>query len=85
MRKYNTKYIREYIESHKEEICCVLCGFIEVWLGSSCVVFCDGDYKIDLFRLNSRFENGTMRTPYMQVMFNDGSISYLMCGEEIFD
>lgn len=85
MKKYDTNYIRSYIESHRSEICCVLCGLVEVWLGSACAVFCNGNYCIDLFKLNSRMGNGTHKTPYMEVIFNDGTISYLMCGEEIYN
>lgn len=85
MKKFDTKYIKEYIENHKKELCCVLCGCIETWLGSACVVYCDGDYKIDLFKLNSRIEKGTMRTPYMVAIYNDGEICYLMCGEEVYE
>lgn len=83
MKKYNVKLIKDYIETHKTELSCVLCGSIESWLGSATPVFCNNNYCVDLFKLNSRGMNET-RTPYMQVVFNDGSTSYLMCGEEVF-
>ena len=82
--KFNTKYIRDYIESHKSELCCVICGCIETWPGSTCAVYCNGDYRMDLFRLDSRIEKGIAQTPYMLVIYNDGGISYLQCGEEDF-
>ena len=75
---YDINYIFNCIESHKSEICCVLCGYIEVWMQSASVVFCNGNYVQALSQLNFR-PKGEKRTPYMEVIFNDGTISFLQC------
>ena len=75
---YDINYIFNYIESRKSEICCVLCGYIEAWIQSASVVFCNGNYIQAISQLNSR-PKGKTRTPYMEVIFNDGTISFLQC------
>ena len=73
---FNIEWIEIYIEKHKSEICCVLCGYTEVWLQSARVVFCNGNYTIPLHQLNFRVSE-IQRTPYMEVIFNDGSIYFM--------
>lgn len=79
MKYFDTYLIERHIDAHKRQICCVLCGYTEVWLHTARVVFCNGNYTTDFATLNSRIPNGTTRTPYMVVILNDGSIQSIPC------
>jgi len=74
---FDTFVIQHYIHDLKNEICCVLAGYAETWTKSMRVIYCNGNYCIDLASLNSRTPNG--RTPYVQIIFNNGSISFWEC------
>ena len=74
MKKFDINAIRSYIEAHKHELSCVLCGYIESWLFSTKAVFCNGNYVLRLSDLNTYNPDETERTPYMKAIFNDGSI-----------
>lgn len=77
---FDIKYIKNYIHDHKSEICCVLCGYAEYWMTSAGVIYCNGNYVRNLDHYCARRTNKN-RTPYMEVIFNDGGISFLRCEE----
>ena len=84
MKHYNKKFIREYIENHKEQIESVEC-FMREDYGWTCeTVFEDGEFckgfnwKDDYLRV-SGLTGSTWATPTMEVEFKDGRTEIIEC------
>ena len=84
MKHYNTKFIREYIEQHKEQIESVDCFMREDYDWTCETVFedcefCKGfNWKDDYLRV-AGITGSTWATPTMEVEFKDGRTEIIEC------
>ena len=84
MKHYNTKFIREYIEQHKEQIESVDC-FMREDYGWTCeTVFEDGEFCKGFDWKGKYLEvagitGSTWATPTMEVEFKDGRTEIIEC------
>lgn len=84
MKKYNTVFIKNYIEEHKGEIESVQCGMREDWNWTAETVFENGQYSMD-YDWNSEnisvagISGSTWATPIMEILFKDGRREILDC------
>lgn len=84
MKKYDTAFIKEYIEGRKDEIESVCCGMKEDWSWTAETVFRDGEFEPS-FKWDSKSINvagisgSTWATPIMEVSFKDGRTEIVDC------
>lgn len=84
MKYYNTKFIREYIEQHMDQIESVYCFMYEDWNRTCDIVFKDGDFYTG-FNWESKYLEvaGIMgslwETPAMGIKFKDGRTETIEC------
>ncbi len=87
MKKYNTCFIKNYIEEHKEEIETVTCGMREDWGWTAETIFEDGELSTD-YNWESEhisvagISGSTWATPVMRVEFKDGREEVVDCYED---
>ena len=84
MKHYNTKFIREYIEQHKEQIESVECFMREDWSWTCDTVFKDGEFCKGFDWKGKYLEvagitGSTWATPTMEVEFKDGRTEIIEC------
>ena len=77
MNKFDPEIIRNYISEHESEICCVLAYYDNVCFTSVKAVYCNGNYVFNPDHLNERNPDGSVHIPFMQVIYNDGTIEIL--------
>ena len=85
MKYYSTKIIREFIETHKEEIDAVECGMHEDWGWTAETVFSDGDYDTDMNGASvsiAGIGGSCWATPVMEVTYKDGRRKIINCYTE---
>ena len=84
MKHYNTKFIREYIEQHKEQIVRADCFMREDYSWTCETVFEDGQLRKG-FNWNDNYlrvagiTGSTWATPTMEVEFIDGHTESVEC------
>ena len=84
MKKYNTNFIKSYIEEHKKEIKSVSCGMREDWSWTEGTVFDDGEFSFG-YNWNeehitvAEISGSTWATPVMKVEFKDGRTEIVDC------
>lgn len=84
MKKYNTNFIKSYIEEHKKEIESVFCGMREDWSWTEDTVFEDGEFS-SYYDWNKKhitvagISGSTWATPVMKVEFKDGRTEIVDC------
>lgn len=83
-KKYNTSFIKNYIEEHKEEIETVSCGMREDWSWTAETVFWDGEFssEYDWEKENisvAGISGSPWATPVMEVEFKDGRTEIVEC------
>ena len=84
MKHYNTKFIKEYIEEHKEEIESVSCGMREDWSWTVDMVFAKGKFLED-YNWQSDYicvygiDGSIWATPVMEVTFKNGGRDIIEC------
>ncbi len=84
MKHYNKKFIREYIENHKEQIESVECFMREDWSWTCDTVFKDGEFCKGFDWKGKYLEvagitGSTWATPTMEVEFKDGRTEIIEC------
>lgn len=84
MKKYNTNFIKSYIEKHKEEIKSVDCGMKEDWSWTAGTVFKDGKFSYDYDWSKESISvagisGSNWATPVMKVEFKDGRMEIVDC------
>lgn len=84
MNKYDTKFIKNYIEKHKGEIDCVFCGMEEDWDWTEQCVYENGEFSNEFdWKSTSIVVAGiggsTWATPVMRVFLKDGSEEIIPC------
>lgn len=84
MNKYDTAFIKSYIEEHKNEILEVSCGMKEDWFWTAKTVYSNG-VLLDLYDWSKKsievagIDGSTWATPVMEVTFNDGRTELVPC------
>lgn len=84
MKKYDTAFIKKYIEEHRDKIVSVCCGMKEDWFYTAETVFADGEFDSS-YNWNSKSINvagisgSTWATPIMEVSFKDGRTEIVDC------
>lgn len=84
MKKYDTSFIKQYIEEHKSEIESVDCGMREDWSWTAETVFENGEYSSD-YDWNKEnisvagISGSTWATPIMEISFKDGRTEIVNC------
>lgn len=84
MKKYDTAFIKEYIEGRKNEIESVSCGMKEDWSWTAETVFSNSEFEPG-YDWGSKSINvagisgSTWATPVMEVLFNDGRTEIVDC------
>lgn len=91
-KKYDTSFIKNYIEEHKEEIETISCGMREDWSWTEKTVFENGGLSDD-FDWNEEhisvagISGSSWATPVMKVEFKDGRTEIVECyvndGEQV--
>ena len=84
MKKYNTEFIKQYIEDNKENIMHVECGMREDWSWTADTVYSNGKYYSEYdWESESICVAGicgsTWATPIMEVNFKDGRTEIVEC------
>lgn len=84
MNKYNTKFIKDYIEQNQQDIDYVECGMKEDWRWTAEIVFSagklDDDYDWESDSINvAGITGSTWATPVMLVHFKDGFEKAIPC------
>lgn len=92
MKKYDTNFIKSYIDERKEEIKSVSCGMREDWSWTEGTVFEDGEFY-SKYNWNEEhisvagIAGSTWATPVMRVEFKDGRTEIVDCyvdnGEQV--
>lgn len=87
MKKYNTNFIKSYIEERKKEIKTVYCGMREDWGWTAETVFENGELSSDYDWSKEHISvagisGSTWATPVMEVVFNDGRTEIVNCYED---
>lgn len=84
MNKYDTAFIKSYIEEHKNEISEVSCGMREDWFWTAETVYSD-EALLDKYDWSGKsinvagIDGSTWATPTMEVAFKDGRIELVPC------
>lgn len=84
MKKYDTAFIKAYIEKHHPELKSVACGMKEDWSWTADVVWEDGKF-VSEFNWNSKsievagITGSIWATPVMWVEFKDGHTEDIPC------
>lgn len=82
MKYYNTQLIREFIESHKNDIDTVECGMREDWSWTAETVFSNGNYDIEMSGASvtiAGIDGSYWATPVMEVTYKDGRREIVNC------
>ena len=87
MKKYNTNFIKSYIEEHKTEIETATCGMREDWSWTAGQGFENGEFsaKYDWNKEHisvAGISGSTWATPVMEVEFKDGRTEVVNCYED---
>lgn len=87
MKKYNTNFIKNYIDEHKKEIETVNCGMREDWGLTAETVFENGELSSDYDWSKEHISvagisGSTWATPVMEVEFKDGRTEIVDCYED---
>lgn len=87
MKHYNTSFIKNYIEEHKDDIVSVDCGMKEDWFWTAATIFLDGKYSDDFdWEIEhisvAGISGSTWATPVMEVNFKDGRTEIVNCYED---
>lgn len=84
MKKYDTSFIKDYIESHREEIKEVSCGMKEDWFWTAETIYEENHFSEE-YDWNSKsisvagISGSTWATPVMEVCFKDGITEIVPC------
>lgn len=87
MKHYNTNFIKNYIEQHKDDIDSVYCGMKEDWHWTADKIFENGKYSDDFDWKSEHISvcgisGSTWATPVMEVSFKDGRTEIVNCYED---
>ncbi len=84
MKKYNAKFIKDYIEKNRDKIDTVSCGMREDWGWTADTVYENGEFKKG-FRWNSSFIEvmgiigSCWATPVMNITLKNGKTEVVEC------
>lgn len=82
MKHYSTQIIREFTETHKNDIDTVECGMREDWSWTAETVYSNGDYDIDMNGTSvtiAGIDGSYWATPIMEVTYKDGRREIVDC------
>lgn len=84
MNKYDTAFIKKYIEERREEIDTVDCGMREDWFWTAETVFENGEFSKEYAWGRKSItvagiDGSTWATPTMEVCFKDGRTELVPC------
>lgn len=84
MKKYNTKFIKDYIEKNRDKIDTVSCGMREDWGWTADTVYENGEFKKGLQWNSGSIEimgisGSYWATPVMNVTFKNGQTKTVEC------
>lgn len=94
MKKYDTQFIKDYINKHKKEIESVECGMREDWRWTCSKIYENGEFYCEYDWERKSFEvkgisGSTWATPVMHILLKNGKSLIVPCfyenGEKVSD